>query len=59
MPGIGEVFATVIMLETGTVARFASVGQFSSYCRCVDSVGQSNGGEKSEGNTRDGNACLA
>ncbi|MGE8165465.1 transposase [Paraburkholderia sp. NPDC080076] len=51
MPGIGEILATVIMLETGTVARFASVGQFSSYSRCVDSVGQSNGG--------DGNACLA
>jgi len=26
------------MLETGTMARFARVGNFSSYCRCVDSL---------------------
>lgn len=59
VPGIGETLATVIMLETGTVARFAEVGQFSSYCRCVDRVRQSNGGKKGEGNTRNGNAYLA
>lgn len=59
MPGIGETLATVIMLETGTVKRFAGVGQFSSYCRCVDSVRQSNGRKKGEGNTRNGNAYLA
>uniref|UniRef100_UPI002E15855C transposase n=1 Tax=Caballeronia mineralivorans TaxID=2010198 RepID=UPI002E15855C len=59
VPGIGERLATVIMLETGTVARFAEVGQFSSYCRCVDSVRQSNGRKKGEGNTRNGNAYLA
>jgi transposase len=58
VPGIGETFATVIMLETATVARFAGVGQFSSYCRCVDSVRQSNGRKKGEGNTRNGNAYL-
>ncbi|MDB5786353.1 IS110 family transposase [Caballeronia mineralivorans] len=59
VPGIGETLATVIMLETATVARFAGVGQFSSYCRCVDSVRQSNGRKKGEGNTRNGNAYLA
>ncbi|SIO72640.1 Transposase [Burkholderia sp. GAS332] len=59
VPGIGETLATVIMLETGTVKRFAGVGQFSSYCRCVDSVRQSNGRKKGEGNTRNGNAYLA
>ena len=37
VPGIGETLATTIMLETGTVERFAKVGNFSSYCRCVDS----------------------
>jgi transposase len=36
VPGIGETLATVIMLETGTVTRFTGVGQFSSYCRCVE-----------------------
>jgi len=51
VPGIGETLATTIMLETGTITRFASVGNFSSYCRCVDSVRKSNGKKKGEGNT--------
>jgi len=29
-PGIGEILATTIMLETGTLERFAKVGNFSS-----------------------------
>src|SRR6266702_618720 len=37
VPGIGPVLATSIMLETGTISRFTKVGNFSSYCRCVDS----------------------
>jgi len=32
-PGIGEVLSTVIMLETGTIERFAAVGNFASYAR--------------------------
>jgi transposase len=59
VPGIGEVLATTIMLETGTVARFAKVGNFSSYCRCVDSLRESNGKKKGEGNTKNGNQYLA
>ncbi len=58
-PGIGETLATTIMLETGTVARFAKVGNFSSYCRCVDSTKVSNGKKKGEGNTKNGNKYLA
>jgi transposase len=58
-PGIGETLATTIMLETGTVSRFAQVGNFSSYCRCVDSERVSNGKKKGEGNVRNGNAYLA
>jgi transposase len=58
-PGIGEVLATTIMLETGTVARFAQVGNFSSYCRCVDSRRESNGKKKGEGNAKNGNKYLA
>src|SRR6516165_10196831 len=50
VPGIGETLATTIMLETGTITRFASVGNFSSYCRCVDSRRESNGKKKGEGN---------
>jgi transposase len=59
VPGIGQVLATTIMLETGTVARFAQVGNFSSYCRCVQSLRISNGKKKGEGNTKNGNRYLA
>jgi transposase len=59
MPGIGEVLATTIMLETGTIRRFTRVGNFCSYCRCVDSLKESNGKRKGEGNTRNGNKYLA
>ena len=59
VPGIGDVLATTIMLETGTINRFTQVGNFSSYCRCVDSLRESNGKRKGEGNTRNGNKYLA
>src|SRR5438105_12224432 len=58
-PGIAKILATVIMLETGEVGRFAEVGNFSSYARCVDSVRTSNGRKKGEGNRRNGNKYLA
>src|ERR1700693_3290952 len=58
-PGIGETLATTIMLEMGTPARFAKVGNFSSYCRCVDSLRESNDKKKGEGNTKNGNKYLA
>jgi len=58
IPGIGEVLAIVIMLETGDVSRFAQVGNFASYARCVDSARYSNGKKKGEGNTKNGNAYL-
>jgi transposase len=59
MPGIGETLATTIMLEMGTPARFAKVGNFSSYCRCVDSLRESNDKKKGEGNAKNGNQYLA
>jgi len=59
VPGIGETLATTIMLETGTITRFASVGNFSSYCRCVDSRRESNGKKKGEGNAKNGNKYLS
>jgi transposase len=58
IPGIGDVLATVIMLETGDIARFAHVGNYASYARCVDSARYSNGKKKGEGNTKNGNAYL-
>jgi transposase len=33
--GIGLILALTIMLETGDIRRFAKVGDFSSYCRCI------------------------
>nr|WP_244145124.1 transposase [Paraburkholderia tuberum] len=54
-PGIGVTLATTIMLETGTISRFRTVGQFSSYCRCVESRRVSKGRKKGEGNAKNGN----
>jgi transposase len=59
VPGIGDTLATSIMLEFGSIGRFAQGGKFSSYCRCVDSLRESNGKRKGEGNTRNGNGYLA
>jgi transposase len=59
VPGIGQTLATTIMLETGSIGRFAGVGNFASYCRCVDSLRESNGKKKGEGNTKNGNKYLA
>jgi transposase len=57
--GIGPILGLSIMLETGDIGRFARVGQFASYCRCVDSHKISNGKRKGSGNTKNGNKYLA
>lgn len=57
--GIGEVLATVILLETGSIERFADAGNYASYCRCVGSAHVSNGKKKGQGNTKNGNRYLA
>ena len=59
IPGIGQILATTIMLEAGPMTRFANVGNFSSYCRCVGSLHESNGKKKGSGNTKNGNKYLA
>lgn len=59
VPGIGRVLALVIMLETGEIGRFSTVGDYASYSRCVGSVRISNGKKKGKGNTKCGNAHLA
>ena len=59
VPGIGEILALTIMLETGDIRRFPSVGNFASYCRCVDSRKISNRKKKGQGNTKNGNKYLA
>ena len=59
VPGIGEILALTIMLETGDIGRFATVGNYASYCRCVGSQKISNGKKKGQGNTKNGNKYLA
>jgi transposase len=59
VPGIGEILALTIMLETGDIGRFPTVGNYASYCRCVDSQRISNGKKKGQGNTKNGNKYLA
>ncbi len=57
--GIGDVLATVILLETGEITRFSGAGNYVSYCRCVGSAHLSNGKKKGGGNTKNGNRYLA
>jgi transposase len=59
VPGVGRTLAAIILLEAGPVDRFAAVGNFASYARCVDSRHTSNGKKKGEGNTKNGNKYLA
>src|SRR5216683_2203952 len=57
--GIGTILAQTIALETGNIGRFPSVGNYASYCRCVDSTKISNGKRKGKGNVKNGNPYLA
>jgi len=59
VPGIGPVIAWTIALEAGDLSRFANVGHFASYCRCVDSKRTSNDKKKGENNAKNGNPYLA
>jgi len=59
MPGVGVILALTIMLETGDIARFETVGDYTSYCRCVRATHTSNGKSKGKNNSRNGNAYLA
>lgn len=58
IPGVGKVLAMTIMLEIGEIKRFADVGNFSSYCRCVESKRISNEKKKGENNRKNGNPYL-
>ena len=59
LPGIGRILGLTIALETGDVKRFAGAGNFASYCRCVQSLRQSNQKKKGENNRKCGNKYLA
>jgi len=59
VPGIGFILAMTIMLEVGDISRFAKVGNFASYCRCVSSQRLSAGKTKGSGNRKNGNRYLS
>jgi transposase len=57
--GIGPILGLTIMLETGDINRFKAAGHYASYCRCVNSVRESNGKKKGAGNRKAGNKYLS
>jgi transposase len=59
VPGIGKILGLTILYEAGPMKRFAKIGQFASYARCVQSSRWSNGKKKDEGNRKNGNKYLA
>jgi transposase len=59
IPGVGVILALTIMLETGDIGRFKTVGDYTSYCRCVRATHTSNGRSKGKNNSKNGNAYLA
>jgi transposase len=59
LPGVGKILSLTIMLETGPISRFATVGHYVSYCRKVPSRWTSNGKAKGSGNKKNGNKYLA
>ena len=59
IPGVGDILGLTIMLEVGDIRRFAKVGDYSSYCRCVESKRISNGKKEGENNRKNGNKYLA
>ena len=57
--GVGKILSLTIMLETGPISRFPTVGDYVSYCRKVPSQWTSNGKWKGSGNRKNGNKYLA
>jgi len=58
LPGIGNILGLTIALETGPITRFASAGDYASYCRAVNSRCESDGKKKGENNRKNGNKYL-
>jgi len=59
LPGVGKILSLTIMLETGPISRFETVGDYVSYCRKVPSQWTSNEKRKGSGNSKNGNKYLA
>lgn len=59
LPGIWIILGMTITMEVGDVKRFASPGDFASYCRTVEAKRTSNSKKKGENNSKCGNKYLA
>src|SRR5437016_12572061 len=59
LPGIGIILGMTITMEVGDIKRFASAGDFASYCRTVEAQRMSNSKKKGENNSKCGNRYLA
>jgi transposase len=57
--GVGKILSLTIMLETGPIGRFPTVGDYVSYCRKAPSQWLSNGKWKGSGNRKNGNKYLS
>jgi transposase len=58
LPGIGPIIALTIFYEMGELERFATVKDFSSYCRVVSGVAQSGQSSKRGRGSKQGNHYL-
>jgi transposase len=58
VPGMGDILAWTILLETGPMARFPSAGAWASDCRGVKSPRRSHGQVQGQGNTKNGTKDL-
>jgi len=59
LPGIGRILGMTITMEVGDIGRFATDGDFASYCRVVDAKRISNDKRKADNNQKCGNQYLA
>lgn len=58
VPGIGDVLALVMLYEIGDITRFASAGDFLSYCRLVPGKHESAGKQYGSPGRKQGNPHL-
>lgn len=58
LPGIGKILGMTITMEVGDISRFASAGNFASYCRTVQAQRTSNSKKKGDNNSKCGNKYL-
>ena len=57
--GLGAMVAQTIVLETGHLGRFSTVGHSASSCRCVKRTNISHGKRQGQGNVNHGTPSLA